>query len=419
MNCNDGRRNDQNNEKLAASVVEDGGEKDNHEANGSDVGAIAPASKEPSKSAAENRRQHNPDDENDASVSSNDGDGEHADETSFTESTNRFPLTTVEGQMAHNPSYTVPMATLAAKREYNRQNAARARKRAKTLLHAYQEQIQVLTTQLAQLREQNKSLLETLRLLQEENMRIHQNQQAAEDMNHSSVVSDRSGPVVPVAPPVVTQAAGSSITPPLAINPAAAVVGSNSTTVPAASVQNQHTIPNLLALLYLTGASMQQSAAMTQQQQQQQQQLQLQQQQLQIPTSMLTQQHQTSTLTQYPYILSNPQSPWFQPQNSQPNRVQQQPILPTSPSHTFMNATPNLLLPSNFDTASYISRILMQTGGNTSATNHQLTQSGSSMATTVSSCSTGTSTQDAKVEQRHDHHDSKQSYPLDKKGDTS
>jgi hypothetical protein len=410
MNCNDGRRNDHNNEKLAASVVEDGGEKDNHEASGSDVGAIAPASKQPSKSAAENRRQHHPDDENDASVSSNDGDGEHADETSFSESTNRFPLTTVEGQMAHNPSYTVPMATLAAKREYNRQNAARARKRAKTLLHAYQEQIQVLTTQLAQLRDQNKSLLETLRLLQEENMRIHQSQQAAEDVNHSSVVSDRSGPVVPVAPPVVTQAAGSSVTPPIAMNPAAVVVGSNSNSVPAASVQNQQTIPNLLALLYLTGASIQQAATMTQQQQQQQQQL---------PTSMLTQQHQTSTLTQYPYILSHPQSPWFHHPNSQPNRVQQQPILPTPPSHTFMNATANLLLPSNFDTASYISRILMQTGGNTSATNHQLTQSGSSMATTVSSCSTGTSTQDAKVELRHDHHDSMQSYPLDKKGDTS
>ena len=323
MSCNDG--DDNNIEKfvgttLATSVVDSSGEIVNDGAKEKDVTAVASSSIQPSMSTQDVRQQ--PHDENDASVSSNE------DEDALTESSNRFPLTTAKGQIARYPNYTLSMATLAAKREYNRQNAARARKRAKTLVHTYQEQIQVLTTQLEQLRDQNESLLAKLHSLRENNMRMLQSQQAIE-------VNERMNDLSGQTPEATTRADGiealSSTMDTNYNDMNAATFGSS---IPLLSVQNQ-AMQNFLAVLYMTGASIQQS-------------------------SSLTQQHPTSSLPQNHLLAPDPQTQCFNNQNSHPNIVQHQ-TLPMIPFNAFINYPTNLA-PSNFDAASYLSSLLTPLG---------------------------------------------------------
>jgi hypothetical protein len=90
------------------------------------------------------------------------------------------PLTTAEGQMVQNPHYAYSVALLAAKREYNRRNAARARKRAKTQLRTLRQQVQTSNMAIAQLKERNVALRTTLQTLKEQNSMLIQNQQAME-----------------------------------------------------------------------------------------------------------------------------------------------------------------------------------------------------------------------------------------------
>ena len=141
-NDNGNSRDDENNfdereqivgTNLVTSVENVGGKKVHINTNDSEVVDVLPPSQRQSSQPTMIVRQQSYD-ENDASVSSNDGDDENADTASLNESSNRFPLTTAEGQMAQNPDYTYPKASLAAKREYNRQNAARARKRAENVI---------------------------------------------------------------------------------------------------------------------------------------------------------------------------------------------------------------------------------------------------------------------------------------------
>ena len=363
------------------SLIDDNSdEKGNKRTATSDVAAGVPNS---SRSLTTSRKQSY--DENDASVSSNDGDNENADGASLNESSNRFPLTTAEGQIAQNPNYTLPMATLAAKREYNRQNAARARKRAKTLLHTYQEQIQILTTQLAQLRDQNRSLLATLHSLREENIKIHQSQPATDVMSRSRT-SDISSP-----PSVTTHTAGNgalSSTMETNYNDRnTAYVGSS---VPLSSVQNQ-TIQNLLALLYLTGASIQQSSSSAQLQ----------------PTS-------SSSFTQHQPIAPDSQPQWFNNPNSPAHMILQQ-ILPLTPSNNFANHQPRFG-PSNFDAAPNVSRFITQSGH--VALNHPVHVDSTGANYGATNSSTSSAQQDAKVgvENTQNGHEAKQGNQIDEGG---
>ena len=67
-------------------------------------------------------------------------------------------LTTPEGQMQKNPYMTYEEARIAAKREYNRRNAARARVRSKKLVDDLQQKVYKLTHEVGQLKNANQGL---------------------------------------------------------------------------------------------------------------------------------------------------------------------------------------------------------------------------------------------------------------------
>ena len=78
---------------------------------------------------------------------------------------------------------------LASKREYNRQNAARARKRAKTQLQDLQQQVQALNMSIAQLKERNVALHQTVQTLKEQNALLAQSQQTMEISNSAAATT--------------------------------------------------------------------------------------------------------------------------------------------------------------------------------------------------------------------------------------
>jgi hypothetical protein len=78
-------------------------------------------------------------------------------------------LTTPEGQMAFNPKLTEDQAKAEAKREYNRRNAARARKRNKHMVGGLQEKINSLTKRTEDLERSNDMLQAQLEVLQTQN----------------------------------------------------------------------------------------------------------------------------------------------------------------------------------------------------------------------------------------------------------
>lgn len=70
----------------------------------------------------------------------------------------RVKLTTVEGQLELNPHLTIDQAKDAAKKEYNRRNAARARLRSKHHLTELQEKVAALQDRLEQITKENQHL---------------------------------------------------------------------------------------------------------------------------------------------------------------------------------------------------------------------------------------------------------------------
>jgi hypothetical protein len=78
-------------------------------------------------------------------------------------------LTTVEGQLRRNPRMSEEEARLAAKREYNRRNAARARSRNKSLLQELQEKVAKLNRFTEELQRTNDILRAQLELLSKQN----------------------------------------------------------------------------------------------------------------------------------------------------------------------------------------------------------------------------------------------------------
>jgi hypothetical protein len=77
--------------------------------------------------------------------------------------------TTPEGQMAMNPKLTEKAATTEEKREYNRRNAARARKRNKNMVGDLQEKVHSLTKRTEDLQRSNDVLQAQLEVLRTQN----------------------------------------------------------------------------------------------------------------------------------------------------------------------------------------------------------------------------------------------------------
>jgi hypothetical protein len=78
-------------------------------------------------------------------------------------------LTTVEGQLRKNPHMSEEEARIAAKREYNRRNAARARSRNKSLLQDLQDKVSKLNRFTEELQRTNDILRAQLELLSKQN----------------------------------------------------------------------------------------------------------------------------------------------------------------------------------------------------------------------------------------------------------
>lgn len=67
-------------------------------------------------------------------------------------------MTSEKGQLEQNPHYTPKQAREAAKREYNRRNAARGRIRRKYELMEMQDKYSAMQTELEKLRQENAAL---------------------------------------------------------------------------------------------------------------------------------------------------------------------------------------------------------------------------------------------------------------------
>lgn len=110
----------------------------------------------------------------------------------------RHKLTSEEGQLEENPNYTPEQAKKAAKREYNRRNAARARIRLKCVLSEMQEKCASMSDEMQSLREENEALKQELK---EVKLRVsNQNGRPSTNTSHQ----DR-GPYVP---PLSAEAVG-------------------------------------------------------------------------------------------------------------------------------------------------------------------------------------------------------------------
>jgi hypothetical protein len=91
------------------------------------------------------------------------------DDDSVEEEDGEHDLTTPEGQLAMNPKLTSKAAATEAKREYNRRNAARARKRNKHMVGGLQEKVHSLTRRAEELQRSNDVLQAQLEVLQTQN----------------------------------------------------------------------------------------------------------------------------------------------------------------------------------------------------------------------------------------------------------
>jgi hypothetical protein len=91
------------------------------------------------------------------------------DEDSVEDEDGEHDLTTPEGQLAMNPKLTLKAAATEAKREYNRRNAARARKRNKHAVGELQDKVHSLARRAEDLQRSNDVLQAQLEVLQTQN----------------------------------------------------------------------------------------------------------------------------------------------------------------------------------------------------------------------------------------------------------
>jgi hypothetical protein len=97
--------------------------------------------------------------------------------------------TTTEGQLALNPTLTEAKAKVAAKREYNRRNAAQARKRNKNTLAELQERLSCLTKRAEDLSRSNDVLKTQVDGLKTRNRELMASRSAEEQTTLPSVSS--------------------------------------------------------------------------------------------------------------------------------------------------------------------------------------------------------------------------------------
>jgi hypothetical protein len=133
------------------------------------------------------------DDENDSSLSSVSSDEcGHADQKL---GDHDYPqMINSDSQMDNNPNLASSDSALLSKREYNRNNAARARKRAKSQLQTLKQHVQALNMSITLLKERNLSLHQTVHTLNEQNALLAQTQKTIEDNNAAAVTNVASNP---------------------------------------------------------------------------------------------------------------------------------------------------------------------------------------------------------------------------------
>jgi hypothetical protein len=120
------------------------------------------------------------------------------DHSSTAETGGDHDLTTVKGQMAANPTMTQAQAKAAAKREYNRQNAARARQRNKDMVRSLQKQVADLTTITTQLQRNNEVLTAQVEVLQQQNRSLLSSQHQQQNANLPPLQPQQASPTIPL-----------------------------------------------------------------------------------------------------------------------------------------------------------------------------------------------------------------------------
>lgn len=123
-----------------------------------------------SKRAREKRKSVNPRRKKARSAKNAKSSSDNADDnTQTTENiedvTDTYNLATVEGQLASNPDLDLELAKVQAKREYNRQNAARARVRNKERVEELQQKVAALTKTAEECQRENEMLRAQLKAL--------------------------------------------------------------------------------------------------------------------------------------------------------------------------------------------------------------------------------------------------------------
>lgn len=104
-------------------------------------------------------------------------------------------LTTPEGQMAANPTMSEEAAKTAAKREYNRRNAARARLRNKEMVSDLQKKVSDLTSHTQELQRSNEVLRAQLDVLAAQNRNLVLSRDSQQQQQQQQA------PSAPPAPP--------------------------------------------------------------------------------------------------------------------------------------------------------------------------------------------------------------------------
>jgi hypothetical protein len=106
----------------------------------------------------------------------------------------RAPETTPNGQLLLNPNLTMDEATLFAKREYNRRNAARARYRTKGLQDTLQQKVYRLAQDTEKLQKERKELEKLISDLQTQNRQLIEDRTTYDNRNSFSFLADAAVP---------------------------------------------------------------------------------------------------------------------------------------------------------------------------------------------------------------------------------
>lgn len=111
----------------------------------------------------------------------------------------RAPETTPDGQLSLNPNLTMEEATLFAKREYNRRNAARARHRSKGLQDNLQQKVYHLAQETDKLNKEREKLEKLVSELQTQNRLLMENRNSYSKSTPVSSLNDTLSSSLPLS----------------------------------------------------------------------------------------------------------------------------------------------------------------------------------------------------------------------------